>query len=196
MLIVSLDHDVVGVMGFTAYDVALMLGTIINQDWKHDQSEQIPGGLTSKRRLIRLFRLAVQASIPVPMSYTQFTQSSFSTFQDLNIGFPKGNFFDLPELLIPGSCVPQVRGSMLAAADRLRQLGANIVPADFLIRPGDAIRMTQAFLTKLRNEFREDFEASLPSLSNASVASLEELINFNDRHAVGDVRQRPADDYL
>jgi hypothetical protein len=73
---------------------------------------------------------------------------------------------------------------MIHAIAGLRALGANVTSVEMPLGHQELRAVREANVMTWVNEFREDWEGFLPNLTNRSVDSLEELVNFNDHHAV------------
>ncbi|RSH80136.1 hypothetical protein EHS25_007241 [Saitozyma podzolica] len=166
---VSLEHETVGPMGFTAYDVALMLELMMGREDRDEKTSRIPP--------------------QYPPSLTPYAAPLHATFHSLSLGFVRGAFYDSPDptFLIPGSCPETVQASMIHAIIALRALGANVSDVEMPLDHRGLREVREASVMAWVNEFREDWEGFLPSLTNRSVNSLEELINFNDRHAAAEM---------
>jgi amidase len=69
-----------------------------------------------------------------------------------------------------------------AAIESMRQLGAEIIdPAD--IPTAEQISSTEAELTVLLFEFKADLNKYLSELTNTRIRTLEDIIEFNNKHA-------------
>lgn len=75
---------------------------------------------------------------------------------------------------------------MIHGITALQALGAKVSDVEMELDHRGLRDVREASVSAWVNEFREDWEGFLPSLTNRSVNTLEELINFNDRHAVSD----------
>jgi hypothetical protein len=75
---------------------------------------------------------------------------------------------------------------MIHGITALQALGAKVSDVEMELDHRGLRDVREASVSAWVNEFQEDWEGFLPSLTNRSVNTLEELINFNERHAVSD----------
>ncbi|WVF70570.1 hypothetical protein IAT40_005362 [Kwoniella sp. CBS 6097] len=158
---VSLEHDTVGPMGFTTYDVALLLEIMAGADERDPYTLDRPN---------------------VP-KYTQYATypSPLSSFK---LGIPAAHFLHDPSFRTPQACVSETAEAFNKTVSIMEHLGTEVEwNTDIDLEVSEVAEFLDAFTRKVNGDFRVDMEAYLQDLKKSKVRSMVDLIEFNDLHS-------------
>ncbi|KAL8280372.1 hypothetical protein RQP46_007289 [Phenoliferia psychrophenolica] len=153
---ISSTQDTPGPMAKSAWDAALILSVIAGFDPRDNAT------LTNKGHIF---------------DYTKSLKKGKDGFQGLRIGVPRELFFN--ETLSGNS--PEINIAVNAAIEKIASLGAHVQDPANLPSAMEFTTSSNETIV-LDTDFKVDLAAYLAELSNATVTTLEGVINFNDLH--------------
>ncbi|WVQ97353.1 hypothetical protein IAU59_004464 [Kwoniella sp. CBS 9459] len=158
---VSMEHDTIGSMGYTTYDVALMLEVMSGEDaddkWTHDA--------------------------PAPQTYSDFA-SNPSPLPSFTLGIPAAHFLYDTSFEIPQSCPGETVTAFNQTISQLKRLGTHIKwNTNIDLKLEEVADFSKAFTRKVNGDFKVDLEAYLQGLEESQVRTMVDLIQFNDIHS-------------
>ncbi|OCF55494.1 hypothetical protein L486_06978 [Kwoniella mangroviensis CBS 10435] len=161
---VSLDHDTIGPMGFTTWDVALMLEIMSGEDQEDQSTHDIP-----------------------PLSNLTSIVSSPPNLSEFTIGIPTRYFSNEPFFEIPSGCPSE---SEIKFSETLHHLqtnyGLNLKwnKNINLSSHKDIQRFLEVLTDKINIDFRADMDDYLTNdLEESKVRNMLELAMFNDKYS-------------
>nr|XP_019049186.1 hypothetical protein I302_02967 [Kwoniella bestiolae CBS 10118]OCF28116.1 hypothetical protein I302_02967 [Kwoniella bestiolae CBS 10118] len=159
---ISLDHDTVGPMGSTTYDIALMLEVMSGEDVNDRYTH----------RLDPLSNLTSIASDPPPLS-------SFT------IGIPTRHFLDNPTFKYAGGCPSDCKMKFKEVIQDLHENhGLSIKwDTDMDLDSEDIKEFKDVITGKIDIDFKEDMNIYLKSLKESKVRNVLDLAMFNDKYS-------------
>ncbi|OCF31109.1 hypothetical protein I316_07241 [Kwoniella heveanensis BCC8398] len=158
---VSMEHDTIGPMGFTTYDVALMLEIMAGADERDPYTSNSPS----------VPRYTNYATNPPPLS-------SFT------IGIPAAHFLYDTSFDIPQSCVAENAKAFKETIAQMKKLGTRVEwGTEIDLRKEEVADFLDVFTRKVNGDFKVDLEAYLSDLEESKVRTMVDLIQFNDLHS-------------
>lgn len=86
---------------------------------------------------------------------------------------------------MPSDTIEEYKKAILNAANRMEQLGAEVIHhTDFDLIEAEVVKLKKAISATQTIAFKEDIESYMVTLVDSNVRTLEDLVNFNDKHAV------------
>lgn len=105
----------------------------------------------------------------------------------LRLGLVRRNFLDQRDAiyLTAGTCIEESVNAMGIAVEQMRGAGAEVIDVDMDHDSADFEKLFEAEGLMLSIGFKEDLSAYLSQLVQSPVRTLEELVRWNEAHAVG-----------
>ncbi|KAK8866203.1 hypothetical protein IAR55_001354 [Kwoniella newhampshirensis] len=155
---ISSTQDTVGPMTKSTYDAALILENMV--------------GFDSNDSFTYAARDHIQSN------YTQYALPPYATFQGKTLAVPRDFFYNES---ISGN-PPEINEAMDKALAMMASLGATLVdPAN--VPSAYDLATSTAETTVLDTDIKVDLATYLSGLTDSSIETLEDLINFNDANA-------------
>lgn len=111
-----------------------------------------------------------------------------ASFSNFRLGLPIKHFIDnisSDTKYLPEHTIQQIKHDVLAASDKMRELGATVIKGtDMNLDDEEAMDLSSSLLESLAFGIKEDLPSYLLTVTNSKVKNLEDLVNYNDHHAV------------
>ncbi len=177
----SLSQDAVCSMAKSTWKAALLLQTMAGYDHRDSSSETqepIPSILTGTFAALLIPR-------DLTLDYLSPAVPRKDGLDSFHFGIPIDHFLNASSKDFPIlGCPNEIRKSTESFITSLRHTSR----ADMNLTLNEIWDYIGAMVTKINNEFRSDLEGYLAELENVEIKSLQDLIDYNERHSVS--RQR------